>query len=1321
MAFRVNPFTGLLDYVNGIGSPIAGGTANCVLYLDSSGNIACDTDFTFDGSKVNLDALQFDIAATPLTNAEGLLQWNATDGTLDLGMSGGDVTMQIGQEMFMKVRNVSGSTIANGTPVYLSGRTGNRPNIYPARSDSDTTSGVIGITTQDITSPSDGFVTIVGYVRQIKTDYSGSGNWGTTWSAGDNLYVSKTVAGQLTNVEPTAPHHSDIVGTVEIVGGLGIGSILVNLTKHKTMAELTDVNGTALTTTGQLPVWNQTAGYFDFDYNLTDYAKMAAKPLTDGSVLFANSSGLVAQDNTNFRFADSTNILTVSGGIVTPKIYPASDSTTAFQINKADGTTNVLNVDTTNGSLNLRGLSYYKLADIFTNGTGWLTGYNLKVSAGAPVHDTVGTMSGVFYGSDAIHFYANTSQVGGTAASEKMTLLNSGYFGIGTASPQRTLHVNGAIRVGASIEFMNGATINSYLGAYDQIFGGTSTDFGYYIVNGACRFMVNSSTIESGRIASNRYWSIGDAYASPTERLSIYNGHLGFRTLTRPSAPSGVAVGSGGSMPASSTTRYEVSYVTASGETNLSLASANITTVANDSVTVTIPVSTSLEVTQRKLYRNTVANPNGYFLVDTIANNSATTYLDTKADASLGTAESSSKDNTTSGVFYLDGSISGGVTGNSVWFGIASLPLAHTSVGLTYIGASAGNKITTAGYATGIGQTTQYNNRTASYTTTCGAYALYGSGGTDLGAYNCAFGAFTGYYADQDAIANSIFGIFAMQNLTKGSHNIAMGYTSGYNNTIGSGNFFMGYGSGNSVLGAGYESVTDAYCGYFGYQTGRSVSSGTTLTNAWAMGHQAMVGQSNTLCIGTNSSYSMRVGIGPANYAPYTTLHVISQATLDAFTDISSLTNIRANGFFQTTVNDASYGVVCGLRSSVLSYPTASANTNNTFALYGINDTYNNSYNINAVQGVVATSRHQGTGTLAVHRGGNIAAANLNTGTVTTEHSLILTTTNSAAGTVTTAYGLGTNISNAGASSVMTTAYGNAVQSFSNVGTMTDAYLGYFGGFTNSGTITNTYGVYVGDITSGTQTNTPFSIYASDANTFTYIAGKVGIKNTAPAVELDIMGVGSSDEMRLGQDRTNYYKIGRNTSTGFLDITGTQADPYRGLLTNGGFIVNNTNTFQVDYTADTFWTGDSSGLPYGSCWGNEIGWSQASAAQNTWYAISDADMSDGELNLVTHDGSGKLTVSKAGRYLINWSWSGDCDTVGKHVQIGILVSGTANNAGMNHFYTATAAQEYTAAGTAIIDLAASAYIEVGMRTTDTGTPTLSCDHLNITLTMVGGT
>jgi hypothetical protein len=275
---------------------------------DPEFNAWFDTDplsgFLTSDNIITVPGVQFDTTATPATNAEGLLQWNEADGTLDLGMSGGDVTMQLGQELFMKVRNVSGTLIANGSPVYISGRTGNRPNIYLAKSDSDTTADVIGITTQDIDSPADGFVTTLGYVRGIKTDYTGTGAWGTTWASGDRLYISKTVAGQLTNVEPAVSHHSDIVGTVGVVHQ-NLGSILVNIQKHKTLEELTDVDGTPLATDGQFPVWNQTAGYFDFNKNINE--------LSVSKTISYNPDGTVNVVTT----ASGTKTMGYTGGVLT--------------------------------------------------------------------------------------------------------------------------------------------------------------------------------------------------------------------------------------------------------------------------------------------------------------------------------------------------------------------------------------------------------------------------------------------------------------------------------------------------------------------------------------------------------------------------------------------------------------------------------------------------------------------------------------------------------------------------------------------------------------------------------------------------------------------------------------------------------------------------------------------------------------------------------------------------------------------------------------------------------------------------------------------
>jgi len=52
---------------------------------------------------------------------------------------------------------------------------------------------------------------------------------------------------------------------------------------------------------------------------------------------------------------------------------------------------------------------------------------------------------------------------------------------------------------------------------------------------------------------------------------------------------------------------------------------------------------------------------------------------------------------------------------------------------------------------------------------------------------------------------------------------------------------------------------------------------------------------------------------------------------------------------------------------------------------------------------------------------------------------------------------------------------------------------------------------------------------------------RAGIGTSAPGATLDILGDTSSDQLRLGLGGTNYYKIGRNSSTGFLDFQGNQA------------------------------------------------------------------------------------------------------------------------------------------------------------------------------------
>lgn len=142
---------------------------------------------------------------------------------------------------------------------------------------------------------------------------------------------------------------------------------------------------------------------------------------------------------------------------------------------------------------------------------------------------------------------------------------------------------------------------------------------------------------------------------------------------------------------------------------------------------------------------------------------------------------------------------------------------------------------------------------------------------------------------------------------------------------------------------------------------------------------------------------------------------------------------------------------------------------------------------------------------------------------------------------------------------------------------------------------------------------------------------------------------------------------------------------------------------------------------YGSCYGNEIAWAQAAAVQNTWYDISDADMVDGKLYKITHDGNGKLTVLGDGIYAADWAGAFEADTANVHIEITLSVNGTEAAVGTNDFETKAVNREEAVAGNAILDLSANDTVNVSIRTTTAGTPDLAVDHLMLRLIQLRGT
>lgn len=184
---------------------------------------------------------------TGLTNS-GQMTWNDQDGTIDLKMKGGNVTLQIGQEQLVRVVNKTATNItlseANYQAVRVTGAQGLRLKVDLAQATTDTLSAeTIGLVTETILNNQEGFITTSGLVRGINTTGSLQSE---TWVDGDILYLSPTVPGQITKVKPIAPNHLIVIGYV-INAHITQGSIFVKVNNGYEIDELHNVKITGPT------------------------------------------------------------------------------------------------------------------------------------------------------------------------------------------------------------------------------------------------------------------------------------------------------------------------------------------------------------------------------------------------------------------------------------------------------------------------------------------------------------------------------------------------------------------------------------------------------------------------------------------------------------------------------------------------------------------------------------------------------------------------------------------------------------------------------------------------------------------------------------------------------------------------------------------------------------------------------------------------------------------------------------------------------------------------------------------------------------------
>lgn len=172
---------------------------------------------TITGADAAVTYMDLSTVAGNPAHAEGRIFYDEVAKALAVYNDEEKITLQVGQDQWIRVYNSTGSTVTNGAPVYLTGEIDGIPTIGLAAATAENTASAVGLATHDIENATFGYVTVQGIVFEVDT---------STLTQGERVHVSPT-AGVLQTASPTYPNYSTDIG-VCLISGVTDGCIYVS-------------------------------------------------------------------------------------------------------------------------------------------------------------------------------------------------------------------------------------------------------------------------------------------------------------------------------------------------------------------------------------------------------------------------------------------------------------------------------------------------------------------------------------------------------------------------------------------------------------------------------------------------------------------------------------------------------------------------------------------------------------------------------------------------------------------------------------------------------------------------------------------------------------------------------------------------------------------------------------------------------------------------------------------------------------------------------------------------------------------------------------